>query len=185
MKIIYNITRYLKIKRFLPIILSVGLAVQFGCSGNPESITELNTTARIFPDYANITIPTNIAPLNFVIHEPGTEFYVEIVSDHYKTIRISQKSPVIRIPSKQWRSLLKMNEGSTIRFHIHAFDKKWVKYETITDSVVSFPIDPYIVYRKVYAVYLEWQKLGIVQRNVTNFDEIPIIENSTIDHGCI
>jgi hypothetical protein len=37
----------------------------------------------------------------------------------------------------------------------------------------------------VYASYLKWNKMGVYQRNLTNFDETPIIENSSTDKGCV
>ena len=36
---------------------------------------------RIRPDCAGIVIPPNIAPLNFVVDEPGVRYYVEIRSE--------------------------------------------------------------------------------------------------------
>jgi len=40
------------------------------CTGNHQQATETNRTASIFPEYYDLTIPPNIAPLNFIIKEP-------------------------------------------------------------------------------------------------------------------
>ena len=35
---------------------------------------------RLFPDYVGVTVPPNIAPLNFSIQEPGASYRVELRS---------------------------------------------------------------------------------------------------------
>ena len=45
-----------------------------------ESIPTARSTdepARLFPDYAEVTIPTNIAPLNFRLDNPHTAAYAD------------------------------------------------------------------------------------------------------------
>ncbi|HRX12394.1 MAG TPA: hypothetical protein P5210_12125, partial [Draconibacterium sp.] len=46
------------------------------CSNQPEGvIVNENQIAKIVPDYSEITIPVNIAPLNFFIEEAGDAFF--------------------------------------------------------------------------------------------------------------
>ena len=37
------------------------------CSHAPKDVVELDTLPPIYPDYCNVTIPENIAPLNFLL----------------------------------------------------------------------------------------------------------------------
>jgi len=63
-------------------------------------------TAQIQPDYCDTVIPPNIAPLNFLIREPGSQYYVKIHSEQGDPVEIAGRSPKIRIPPAPWRKLL-------------------------------------------------------------------------------
>ena len=40
----------------------------------PEQSTAVKEAARIYPDYRDIVIPPNIAPLNILVQSEGSEF---------------------------------------------------------------------------------------------------------------
>jgi hypothetical protein len=167
-------------------LLLIGFLI-FSCnSKKPENYTETKTNAIIFPAYYNLILPPNIAPLNFIIKEKGTEYRIEISSENSTSIVIQQKSPTIQIPINNWSEILTKNIGKSIKLDIWVcFNKKWKKYNSIHHKISSEPIDPYLTYRMVHAVYLMWHKMGIYQRNITNFEESPITENSSTNYGCI
>jgi len=52
----------------------------------------------ICPDYAGVVVPPNIAPLNFVIREEGTRYFVKIHSARGEGIEIFSRSGKVRIP---------------------------------------------------------------------------------------
>lgn len=167
-------------------LVVAGMLMMTNCSDKPENAYETNSVANIFPAYYDLTIPPNIAPLNFIIKEPGSKFRVEISGDNGESFAIQQRSPSIQIPLGDWQKILSDNAGKTLNLDIWSHNnKKWTKYTTIKHEISSDPIDPYLAYRLVYAVYLKWHKMGIYQRNLTNFEESPVIENSSTDHGCI
>jgi dipeptidyl aminopeptidase/acylaminoacyl peptidase len=184
----YNETSAIRIstKNFIRCFTAiVCLVLLTDCSGNQDNIYEINLDAKIFPEYYILTIPPNIAPLNFIIKEPGSKFRVEISAGKSNPIVIRQSSPSIRIPPGEWHDILTNNAGKTLTVDIMAFNNnKWNKYKVIRHTISTDPIDPYLVYRLIHAVYLMWRDMGIYQRNLTNFDEIPVIENSSTDYGC-
>jgi hypothetical protein len=156
------------------------------CENNHKQAIEANRTASIFPEYYGSTLPPNIAPLNFIIKEPGSKFRVEISGESGKSIIISQSSSKIKIPMNDWHKLLNANTGRTINIDVLSFDdKKWNKYRSIKHQISTYPIDPVLVYRIVNATYLKWNKMGIYQRDLTNFEESSIIENNSTDGGCV
>ncbi len=168
------------------IILFTGIITLAGCSGRYKDSVEIDVTAEIFPAYYNLTLPKNIAPLNFIIKEDGIKFRVVLTGENNGRITIKQNSPSIQIPVKKWKKLLADNSGNTIKIDIWAYhEKKWNKYQSIDHQVSLDTIDSYLVYRLVHAAYLKWDKMGIYQRNLTNFEESPIIENTAIDNGCV
>ena len=44
----------------------------------PAEWTAVKRLPRIRPDYSGIVVPPNIAPLNFLVEEPGLEYRVQI-----------------------------------------------------------------------------------------------------------
>jgi hypothetical protein len=78
---------------FTIIFLSVLLIGLSYCTSSNSRIVikEFNSVDRpavIHPDYTNTVIPPNIAPLNFLIREKGTKYYVRIYSEQGKDIDI-------------------------------------------------------------------------------------------------
>ncbi|MCK4746780.1 MAG: PD40 domain-containing protein, partial [Bacteroidales bacterium] len=163
-----------------------GLVILASCSGTTENAFETNRHANIFPEYHHLTIPPNIAPLNFIIKEPGSKFRVEITAGSSKEIKIRQNSPTVKIPLGDWKKMLADNAGNKLTIDIWSYhNRKWNRYNSIEHHISSDPIDPYLAYRLVHAVYLKWNDMGLYQRNLANFIESPIIENSSTGHGCM
>jgi Tol biopolymer transport system component len=146
----------------------------------------LDRLPGIFPDYTSIVIPSNISPLNFFIEEKALEYSVEISSENGKKIRLRQSSPLIKIPEKRWRDLLGNNKGRRLNIDVYTRQDKWYKYATINDTIAPETIDNHLVYRLIGLIYTDGDKLGIYQRNLENFEESVIIENTSVaERPCI
>ena len=63
-----------------------------------NNLERINRTPRIFPDYTDIVIPPNIAPLNFIINEPGKQYFVSIKAEKGKAIKVYSKSSNVSVP---------------------------------------------------------------------------------------
>ncbi|HCE57983.1 MAG TPA: cytochrome C biosynthesis protein [Prolixibacteraceae bacterium] len=157
-----------------------------GCSSDSEDTQETNRVASIYPDYYDLTLPPNIAPLNFIINETATKFNIEITGQNGTPIKIETKNTLIEIPEKPWSKLLKANTGKFISIETSALkENNWQKFKPIVHKIAADTIDSHLVYRLVHATYLKWKDMGIYQRNLTNFDETPLIENSSTENGCM
>ncbi|WP_293710215.1 cytochrome C biosynthesis protein [uncultured Parabacteroides sp.] len=150
----------------------------------PEVQTDIPVT--LFPDYTGVTFPSNIAPPNFRIIEEGDEYYTEIGNKERGYITIRSKQSSVIIPVEKWRELLKHTAGNTfyIRISIHR-NGKWIQHPDITNVISRSPIDPYLVYRLLYPGYELWNQMGIYQRDLTSYDETPVIENQSVENGCL
>ena len=170
------------------IFFSAGLIYFIACEKPAiKNFQALHRTAVIDPDYSDTVIPPNIAPLNFMIKEPGEQFYVEIRSTRGPVIQIFNKKAVVQIPLKKWAELLSQNRGEAIQFLIFIQDQtgQWQQFQPIQNRIATEPIDSYLVYRLLKPVHNLWGELGIYQRTLENFDESPILINQTIDKCCI
>ena len=170
--------------RFLGLLLFIAFS---SCDNKVKEFRSEDKAASIFPDYNGIVIPHNIAPLNFYINEKGTQYHVEIYSRNGERMIIQQKSAKIEIPINAWHILLKQNIGNNLFIDIFCKNENWVKYKTISDSIASEPIENYLAYRLIgnARAYSYFRKIGLYQRNVENFDESTIYENTAAKHGCL
>ncbi len=174
--------------RLLSILYLVAIFGTISCSNKstPEKFSLVDSLPAIFPDYENITIPLNIAPLNFKLVNNGFEGLVKVETQKGFEIIKTEDGNLI-FPKHKWHKLLSKNINDTIKFTV--FSKKndgsWIKYKPFFQFVSADSIDPYLAYRLINTGYVLWEKLGIYQRNLENFDQDPIIENTSIKSACI
>ncbi len=161
-------------KRFTPYILLLLLCV--ACNTKvPTEFGENNSIPQIFPDYTAITIPSNIAPLNFRITEDANKYIVRISNGEEEYIKSGRTTD---IPVKEWNKLLSANNDLQVDIFLHK-NNKWEKYPTITWHIAQ-EIDPYISYRLIPPSVESYERLSINQRNLTNFQEDVIYANSMV-----
>jgi len=141
----------------------------------PTSYTQENSKPEIFPDYTDVVIPANIAPLNFRIEEPGQK-YVTIISSG--SCKVSVGGEKVIIPSRKWEELKK---GGTLDVRVYVLrNGTWNGYEPFSMEV-SDDIDPYISYRTIPVAVETYEKLSIWQRNITNFKDKVIFANTMVE----
>ena len=152
-----------------------------------EQCSSIDRPAGICPDYSGIVFPPNIAPLNFVVQEDGSRYYVKIYSKQGRQIEIFSRSPKIVIPQEPWRELLKVNRGEQICFDVFVQTQKgqWKRFDTITNKIAREEIDDFLVYRRIHPGYSTWRKMGVYQRNLQNYDEKLILNNGYYGDGCL
>ena len=164
------------------------LLILFSCSTGPrDDVADILKLPDIIPDYSDIIIPPNIAPLNFIIKEEGTAFCVRFSRQSKKIFELNSKNGKIRIPIKKWKKLLENSIGKEINITVFRKDKQkqWSQFKPMVIKIAVEPIDPYLSYRLLYPGFEAYTDLSIKQRCIENFKEHSLIENSIIDHNCI
>jgi hypothetical protein len=153
-------------------------------SGNADVLVD--RPPKIHPDYTDITIPPNIAPLNFQIQEPGARYDVKIYSKQANPIEIHSRGPAITIPMRKWKKLLDSNRGNNLYIEIRVRDEnnRRLRFKTITNAIAELNIDSYLAYRKI-KLSVAWNQMGFYQRNIQNYDESIILYNLSFGRGCI
>jgi len=159
----------------------------FSCTEKPSTpVKESKTAARIEPDYQNIVIPPNIAPLNFKIKNKGTAYYVEIYSENSDKIVISSKDGIVQIPISHWKSLLNVHAGQSLIIDIYSkHDGSWQKHPSIINTIATEPIDSHMAYRLINPAFKYWDEMGLYQRNLETFQEKPILINRMTEGNCM
>ena len=164
-----------------------------GC-GNPQVPSDYDQSDRlpdIYPDYAGVTIPINMAPLHFQLTDdwadedvvtrfsaPGTE---EVVCQGHK----------VRPSLRQWRQLAEAAKGGDITVEVFTRQDgdRWTLHRPFAITVSPDSIDPWLSYRLISPSYVAFEDLTINQRNLESFEERIIYSNmlcSNEDEGqCI
>ncbi len=173
----------MKIK-YLFAVLITGLFVFTSCSVSVPSDYEtvVCCSAAVYPDYQGTVVPVNIAPLNFKIKEEAENYITRINGDAGEEIIVKGKK--VQFDLKEWRKLLEANRDK--KLNIEVFLQKagiWYKYKDMEILVSSDPIDEYISYRLIRPSYVTYDELSIRQRNITNFEEQDIYNNTAIGHS--
>jgi hypothetical protein len=154
------------------ILFALQIVILVSCHNKiPDNYTESAENVTIYPDYTSLTIPYNIAPLNFII-DPDADGYMTKVYSAKKEEGITVKGKEVLLDTDQWEDFLFENRGDTIFFQIFLKKKdKWIKYPLIKNYVASESIDNYLAYRLIQPLFVTYHELLIQQRNITCFNE--------------
>ena len=141
----------------------------------------------IFPDYKNVTIPAQIAPMNFNVVDPGVDHvYVKVTGA--KGGEIESSGRWADFDEKEWHALTGRNAGSDLTFDVSVrdVDGNWRRYAPFTMHVSDVPMSDYgVVYRKIAPGYQTYSKIGIYQRELASFREMPVLEETAVEGKCM
>ena len=159
--------------------------MMMACNSSPTIPTDYSRTDKqpaIYPDYRNIVIPPNIAPLNFMVQDDKADAFVvgyALHADDYLLIAGADADGKIDMDTTAWRQLLAQAKGTNIGVDIYAqHNGQWQRFPRYTLTVAQEAIDPFLSYRLIEPGYELYRQVGLYQRNLTNFDEQPIYENN-------
>ena len=168
------------------ILHSLLVTILMGCNTVPANVTQKDELPDIYPDYVGVTIPVGIAPLNF-----------SMTDDEVETIDVKVKgakggSPHVNgdyadFDIDEWHQLLEQNKGAELTFTVCAESNgQWVQYKDFTIKVSTYPLDEWgITYRRIPPSYEIYSKMGLYQRDLSNFDETPMLVNTQTPDQCI
>jgi hypothetical protein len=166
------------------VILLFALSLFPCCIPNSKIAVQTNSYPSIYPDYVNVTVPYNIAPLNFKLKDKCNKIEVTF-SGKKSSIRIKSGYKA-NIPFNKWKKLLNEQKNDSIVVSVAAFsDGKWTRYKSFCIYISADRIDPYLSYRLIEPGYEVYKKLQICERDLESFHERVIIDNNLIDGGCI
>ncbi len=170
------------------IILSVAsFTLLAACeSGYKQPDALVKSQPHIYPDYAGVTLPCNIAPTNFRVEQAADAYQVVVSSNGKEYYRSVSTDADVVIPEDSWHDMLNDNKGGKVTITIGVKRQgKWTEYRPITNVISRDTIDSYLAYRLIYPGYELWNEMGIYQRDLTNFDENTILDNRSFDKKCV
>lgn len=168
----------------ISLVISVLVA---GCSTWEVPVAVAEQLPPIFPDYSGVTVPSNIAPLNFMV-EGADKIQAEFIIDGCTGLDVTGKEGVLDIPLKKWRKLLKEARNNEIEVVVTVWDADFpdgIRYSPFRMAVAADEIDGWVAYRLIEPGYVGWRQLGLYQRNLTSFKEKAIVTNRESSTTCL
>ena len=157
------------------------LSFSMACSHAPKDVVELDTLPPIYPDYCNVTIPENIAPLNFLLRADCEA--IEVKAGEL-VLNASGNEAVFDIDD--WKTLMQQSSGKDIEVTITALvNGTWKQYKSFRWQVVGDRVDPYLTYRLIEPDYEIWNHVQIQQRCVENFEVNALGHYEQLENRCM
>ena len=169
-------------KRLLYILTTLVMTVLLpSCTPTPKDVVKQDVLPPIYPDYCDVTIPENIAPLNFLIREDCEA--IEVKAGEL-TLNASGNEAVFDIDD--WKELMQQSAGKEIDVTVTALiDGQWTEFKPFHWNIVKDKIDPYLTYRLIEPDYEIWNNIQIQQRCVENFDVNALGHYEQLENRCM
>ena len=168
------------------ILAAIITAIAAACAHEkvPEQYENSPMAPKIYPEYNDVTVPVNIAPMCFELLLDADDVVTRFAADGVEVLCGGIK---VCPDADEWKSLTMKAKGKDIQVEVYAQKNgKWVKFKPFAIHVSPDSIDPYICYRLIHPSYVAYEELTINQRCLENFEEKVIVDNmlcSTEDGG--
>ena len=164
------------------------LVIGYWFTACTETVSDAKQEAaqpQIYPDYVSVTIPVNIAPLNFSMADEKALLTDAVITDSHGNSLHSQGEESVDFDLDDWHTLLGQNRGDSLSVTVSAkYDDGWHTYRPFAIYVNADSIDYGLCYRLIAPGYEVWSKMGIYERDLSSFDERALIENTQFE-GCV
>ena len=141
----------------------------------PEAFAEVNQSPHIYPDYCDVTVPLNIAPLTFEWDGQADEVVARFRAGDAEVVCGGDK---VQPDMDQWHTLTANAIGKAIGVEVFVRSgEQWSRYKPFNIYVSNDSIDPYISYRLISPSYVTYEELTLNQRCLENYDEQVMVDN--------
>ena len=93
----------------------ITLLTLLSCTPTPENVQKRHDLPPIYPDYCDVTIPENIAPLNFLLRAD-----CEAVEVKAGDLSINARGNEVVFDMDDWKDMLSQNAGQEIEVTVSA-----------------------------------------------------------------
>ena len=147
-----------------------------GCGVSvPDRYTQSDALPPIYPDYTDVTIPVNIAPLTFLLEQDADDAVVRFSYDDAEMVCDGLKA---QPDMDAWRELTAKAKGHDITVEVYAEQGgQWTRFQPFALHVSADSIDPYISYRLISPSYVTYEELTLNQRCLETYDEQVMVDN--------
>ena len=173
---------------------AASLLLLASCAQTHENAEQVDHYPNMYPDYADVTIPVNIAPLNFEIrdkHLTNIETILTIegadANDADNTLTATSNSQNLKFNLNDWKAFLQKAVNKNVKVQIYSKNDEgeWTAFKSFKWQVVGDSIDSYLTYRLIEPDYEVWNKIQIRQRCVENWKETILTDYHLQENRCM
>lgn len=167
-------------------LVILAIFVLLGCTNRVENPTVINELPKIYPDYVGVTIPVEIAPLNFNSVEADIDC-MDVVVRGSKGGELHTQGDYADFDIDDWHTLTLQNKGGQLTFTVCIRKNgQWMQYQDFNVSVSPYALEEWgLTYRRIAPGYEVFSHMGLYQRDLSTFDEYVIIENTQVPGMCV
>lgn len=172
-------------RKFLLIGL-IGLLGLAGCRQEPADVVLMKQQPVIYPDYIGVTVPVDIAPLNFNVIGEGID-RVDAQVTGSKGGELHANGEYADFDIDEWHALTEQNKGGELKVTVCVRkDGKWLQYQDFKIFVSPYALEEWgVTYRRIAPGYEVYSHMGLYQRDLSNFDETTIFDNRRVPAQCL
>ena len=165
----------MKLLRITHITFAAALLFMAACRPSvPETYTDSKQLPKIYPDYVDVTIPVNIAPLTFLLDEEADAVIARYKAGQQEIVCSGTMQPDI----DDWRDMTSAAKGGDISVDVFArHGDEWTHYKPFAIHVSPDSIDPYLSFRLIPPSFVSYEALTISQRCLESYDQSVIYDN--------
>ena len=128
----------MRIKSIYGIIIGLLFA---SCTSVPKDVVMNEKLPEIYPDYIGVTIPAEIAPLNFSYADESVDC-IDVVARGSKGGEIHTNGDWADFDLEEWHQLTEQNKGGKITITVCAQKQtQWTQYKDFDVFVSSQPLE--------------------------------------------
>ena len=124
------------------------------CSSGPENPIQVSQLPPIYPDYVGVTVPAEIAPLNFNSVETDIDC-MDVVVRGSKGGEMHVQGDEADFDIDDWHQLTQQNKGGQLSFTVCILkDGQWKQYKDFSVSISPYALDEWgLTYRRIAPGY--------------------------------
>jgi len=148
---------------------------------------QVDLAPRLRPALAEVVIPPNVAPVNFVVSEPGARYWAAVSGPSGRAVTAAGSDGAMVWPPRAWRALLAANRGQelTIDVRVRSTAGGWTRFAPVTLRVAAEAIEDFLVYRRFQPFFNSDGPLTLRQRDLRSFAESVLVDREDLSDGCM
>ena len=158
-------------------LLMILMSVLTACNNAsiPDTYTKVDKAPKIYPDYTDVTIPVNIAPLTFEWDGDADEIVARYTVGNRQEV---YGGDAVQPDADEWREMLTEAAGKDITVEVFVRQEDtWKGYKPFHLYVSKDSIDPYLSYRLISPSYVAYEELTLSQRCLEDYREEVMVNN--------
>jgi len=141
----------------------------------PADYADVDRLPAIYPDYTEVTVPVNMAPLTFELEDSASQMMTRFTSGEAQVVCEGLKA---QPSTKQWNRLKASAADGKLSVEVFAErDGRWSRYAPFSIYVSPDSIDPYLSYRMISPSYVTYEELTLNQRCLETYEERVMVDN--------